>query len=72
MGAPDKVTLCRSAEGRPINEIAGQKTVEWSSSTNITHHRTFSLKCNADLVLFALKHGVVSMDSNSSQQSLSS
>ena len=38
------------------------------------HHimETFNLQCNADLVLFALKHGLISMDSNSSQQTLPS
>ena len=33
---------------------------------------TFNLKSNADLVLFALKQGLISMDSNSSKQTLSS
>jgi DNA-binding NarL/FixJ family response regulator len=53
------------AEGRPIKEIArhlnlSEKTVEFHK-----HHimETFSLKSNADLVLFALKQGLISMDS---------
>jgi DNA-binding NarL/FixJ family response regulator len=53
------------AEGRPIKEIAGhlklsEKTVEFHK-----HHimETFNLKSNADLVLFALKQGLISLDS---------
>ncbi len=60
----DIVQMC--AEGRPIKEIAGhlnlsQKTVEFHK-----HHimETFNLKSNADLVLLALKEGLISMHSN--------
>ena len=62
------------AEGRPIKEIAGhlnlsEKTVEFHK-----HHimEIFNLKSNADLVLFALKQGLISIDPNCSQQALSS
>ena len=62
------------AEGRSIKEIAGhldlsEKTVEFHK-----HHimETFNLKSNADLVLFALKQGLISIDSNPSQQTPSS
>ncbi len=58
----DIVQLC--AEGRPIKEIAGQlnlseKTVEFHK-----HHimEAFNLKSNADLVLFALKRGLIMLD----------
>lgn len=58
----DVVQLC--AEGRPIKEIAGQlnlseKTVEFHK-----HHimDAFNLKNNADLVLFALKQGLIMLD----------
>jgi len=51
-------------EGRPIKEIAGvlnlsTKTVEFHK-----HHimETFNLRSNADLVLFALQHGLISVD----------
>ena len=63
----DIVQMC--AEGRPIKEIAGhlnlsEKTVEFHK-----HHimETFDLKSNADLVLFALKEGLISPDPNSLQ-----
>jgi DNA-binding NarL/FixJ family response regulator len=59
----DIVQLC--AEGRPIKEIAGQlnlseKTVEFHK-----HHimETFNLKNNAEIVLFALKQGLIMLDS---------
>ena len=52
------------AEGRPIKEIAGhlnlsEKTVEFHK-----HHimEIFNLKSNADLVLFALKEGLIILD----------
>jgi len=52
------------AEGRPMKEIAGllglsEKTVEFHK-----HHimEAFNLKNNADLILFALKHGLISVD----------
>jgi DNA-binding NarL/FixJ family response regulator len=50
------------AEGRPMKEIAGvldlsEKTVEFHK-----HHimEAFNLKSNADLVLFALRRGLIS------------
>ena len=53
------------AEGRPMKEIAAalklsEKTVEFHK-----HHimEAFNLKSNADLVLLALKHGLISVDS---------
>jgi DNA-binding NarL/FixJ family response regulator len=62
------------AEGRPIKEIAGhlnlrEKTVEFHK-----YHimEAFNLKSNADLVLFALKQGLISMDSGSEQTQKSS
>jgi DNA-binding NarL/FixJ family response regulator len=52
------------AEGRPMKEIAGllalsEKTVEFHK-----HHimDVFNLKSNADVVLFALKRGLISMN----------
>jgi DNA-binding NarL/FixJ family response regulator len=52
------------AEGRPIKQIAGvlnlsEKTVEFHK-----HHimEAFNLKSNAELVLFALKSGLISVD----------
>jgi len=52
------------AEGRPMKEVAGllnlsEKTVEFHK-----HHimDVFNLKSNADLVLFALKRGLISVD----------
>jgi DNA-binding NarL/FixJ family response regulator len=52
------------AEGRPMKEIAGllnlsEKTVEFHK-----HHimDAFNLKSNAELILFALKHGLISVD----------
>jgi DNA-binding NarL/FixJ family response regulator len=57
-------------EGRPIKEIAGhlnlsEKTVEFHK-----HHimETFNLKSNADLVLFAVKQGLILLDSGSGQK----
>jgi DNA-binding NarL/FixJ family response regulator len=54
------------AEGRPMKEIAGlldlsEKTVEFHK-----HHimESFHLRSNADLVLFALKHGLISVESD--------
>ena len=62
------------AEGRPIKEIAGhldlsEKTVEFHK-----YHimETFNLKSNADLVLFALKQGLISLDSGPVQTQKSS
>jgi DNA-binding NarL/FixJ family response regulator len=61
----DIVQMC--AEGRPIKQIAGhlnlsEKTVEFHK-----HHimESFNLKSNADLVLLALKEGLISQDPNS-------
>ena len=58
------------AEGRPMKEIAGlldlsEKTVEFHK-----HHimEAFNLKNNADLILFALKHGLISIDPEPSVQ----
>ena len=52
------------AEGRPMKEVAGllnlsEKTVEFHK-----HHimHVFNLKSNADLVLFAVKRGLISVD----------
>jgi DNA-binding NarL/FixJ family response regulator len=52
------------AEGRAMKEIAGlldlsEKTVEFHK-----HHimDSFNLKSNADLVLFALKRGLISVE----------
>ncbi len=68
----DIVQMC--AEGRPIKEIAGhlnlsEKTVEFHK-----YHimETFNLKSNADLVLFALKEHLISLDSTSFRQTPSS
>jgi DNA-binding NarL/FixJ family response regulator len=59
----DIVQLC--AEGRPIKEIAGhlnlsEKTVEFHK-----HHimEAFNLKSNAEVVLFALKQGLIVLNS---------
>jgi DNA-binding NarL/FixJ family response regulator len=52
------------AEGRPMKEIAAilslsEKTVEFHK-----HHimETFNIKSNADLVLFGLKHGLITVN----------
>jgi len=57
-----------------VEQIAGhrdlsEKTVEFHKTS---HHGNLHLKSNSDLVLFALKQGLISMDSKSSQQTLSS
>ncbi len=54
------------AEGLPIKQIAGylnlsEKTIEFHKH-NIM--QSFNLKSNADLVLFALKRGLIAMPSN--------
>ena len=56
------------AEGRPMKEIAwrlglSEKTVEFHK-----HHimESFNLKSNAELVLFALKHGLISVNPGAS------
>jgi DNA-binding NarL/FixJ family response regulator len=51
------------AEGRPMKEIAwllqlSEKTVEFHKHNVMT---AFNLKSNADVVLFAIKHGLISM-----------
>ena len=51
-------------EGRPLKEIAGllslsEKTVEFHKHQIM---ESFSIKNNADMVLFALKHGLISMN----------
>jgi DNA-binding NarL/FixJ family response regulator len=56
------VQMC--AEGRPLKEIAGRLDL---SEKTIQFHKyhimeTFNLKSNADLVLFAIKEGLVSLD----------
>lgn len=68
----DIVQLC--AEGRPVKEIAGhlnlsEKTIEFHK-----HHimEAFNLKSNADLVLFALKQGLISLESDPAQKRKSS
>lgn len=64
----DIVQLC--AEGHPIKEIAGhlnlsEKTVEFHK-----YHimEIFNLQSNADLVLFALKEGLISLNQDPSQE----
>ena len=52
------------AEGRPIKQIAGllnlsEKTVEFHKRHIM---EAFNLKSNAELILFALKHGLISVD----------
>ena len=63
----DIVQMC--AEGRPIKEIAGHLNVSEKTVEFHKHHimETFALKSNADLVLFALKEGLISPDPISSQ-----
>jgi DNA-binding NarL/FixJ family response regulator len=58
------------AEGRPIKEIAGllnlsEKTIEFHK-----HHImvSFSIKSNADLVLFALKRGLIHITPGASEE----
>ena len=56
------VQMC--AEGRPLKEIAGRLDL---SEKTIQFHKyhimeTFNLKSNADLVLFAIKQGLVTLD----------
>jgi DNA-binding NarL/FixJ family response regulator len=56
------VQMC--AEGRPLKEIAGRLAL---SEKTIQFHKyhimdTFNLKSNADLVLFAIKQGLVTLD----------
>jgi DNA-binding NarL/FixJ family response regulator len=53
------------AEGRSIKQIAGHLNVSEKTVEFHKYHimRLFDLKSNADLVLFALKHGLISMPS---------
>jgi DNA-binding NarL/FixJ family response regulator len=56
------VQLC--GEGKPVKQIAGvlnlsKKTVEFHKHRIM---KSFNLKNNAQLVLFALKHGLISID----------
>jgi len=62
------------AEGRPMKEIAAvlnlsEKTVEFHK-----HHIMvlFNLKSNADLVLFGLKHGLITVDPEPQPRALAS
>jgi DNA-binding NarL/FixJ family response regulator len=59
----DIVQLC--AEGRPIKEIAGQLNLSEKTIEFHKHHimETFNLKSNAEIVLFALKQGLIMLDS---------
>jgi len=63
----DIVQMC--AEGRPLKEIAAHLNISEKTVYFHKHHimETFNLKSNADLVLFALKEGLVSPDPNSLQ-----
>ena len=58
------VQMC--AEGRPMKEIAGHLNLSEKTVQFHKHHimETFSLKSNADLVLLALKEGLISLDPN--------
>jgi len=51
------------AEGHSIKQIAGHLNVSEKTIEFHKYHimRSFNLKSNADLVLFALKHGLISM-----------
>ena len=51
------------AEGRSIKQIAGHLNVSEKTIQFHKYHimRSFNLKSNADLVLFALKKGLISM-----------
>jgi DNA-binding NarL/FixJ family response regulator len=56
----DIVQLC--AEGYPIKQIASQLNVSVKTVEFYKRHimESFNLKSNADLVLFALKQGLIS------------
>ncbi len=58
----DIVQLCD--EGRLIKEIAGQLNLSEKTIEFHKHHimEAFNLKSNADLVLFALKQGLIMLD----------
>jgi DNA-binding NarL/FixJ family response regulator len=57
------------AEGRSIKQIAGQLNISEKTIEFHKYHimRSFNLKSNADLVLFALEHGLISMPPEVSQ-----
>jgi len=62
------------SEGRPIKEIAwhlnlSERTVEFHKGHMM---ETFNLKSNANMVLFALKQGLISLDSGPVQTQNSS
>ena len=52
------------AEGRPVKEIAGQLNLSHKTVEFHKHHimEVFNLKSNADLVLFALKRGLIMLN----------
>jgi len=56
------VQMC--AEGRPMKEIAGHLNLSEKTVQFHKHHimETFNLKSNADLVLLALKEGLIPLD----------
>jgi len=56
------VQLC--AEGRPLKEIAGRLNLSEKTVQFHKYHvmETFNLNSNADLVLFALKEGLISLE----------
>ncbi len=58
------VQMC--AEGRAMKEIAGHLNLSEKTVQFHKHHimETFNLKSNADLVLLALKEGLISLDPN--------
>jgi len=66
------VQMC--AEGRPMKEIAGHLNLSEKTVQFHKHHimETFNLKSNADLVLLALKEGLISLDPNPLQNKQSS
>src|SRR5271165_5074959 len=68
----DIVQLC--AEGRPIKEIAAHLNVSEKTVEFHKHHimEIFNLQSNADLVLFALKEDLISLDPNPLQAKQSS
>jgi DNA-binding NarL/FixJ family response regulator len=51
------------AEGRSMKEIAGLLTISQKTAEYHKHHimKAFNLESNADLVLFALKQGLISL-----------
>ena len=62
------VQMC--AEGLAQKEIAGRLNLSEKTVQFHKHHimETFNLKSNADLVLFAVKEGLISVDPNPSRQ----